>query len=146
MHSAISAAETCPRLWHVHCTRSMTEPAYTRNRAIVVRSPPSPTHLSFDGRFSHEIRLAGSTSVFVLRLFPKRTGTGRPSSHPSNTARAPGNSEHWFQPVCPGLVLSISVRLSVCLSATVTRRHCVKTTARSTVQFALSDSKMCLVF
>jgi len=30
---------------------------------------------------------------------------------------------------------------SVCLS----RRHCVKTTARSTVQFALSDSKMCLV-
>ena len=36
-----------------------------------------------------------------------------------------------------------SVRLSVCLS--VTRRYCVKTTARSTVQFALSDSKMCLV-
>jgi len=35
-----------------------------------------------------------------------------------------------------------SVRLSVCLS--VTRRYCVKTTARSTVQFALSDSKMCL--
>jgi len=32
---------------------------------------------------------------------------------------------------------------SVCLS--VTRRYCVKTTARSTVQFALSDSKMCLV-
>jgi len=31
------------------------------------------------------------------------------------------------------------VRLSVCLS------HAVKTTARSTVQFALSDSKMCLV-
>jgi len=36
-----------------------------------------------------------------------------------------------------------SVRPSVCLS--VTRRNCVKTTARSTVQFALSDSKMCLV-
>ena len=34
-----------------------------------------------------------------------------------------------------------SVCLSVCLS--VTRRYCVKTTARSTVQFALSDSKMC---
>ena len=33
-----------------------------------------------------------------------------------------------------------SVRLSV------TRRYCAKTTARSTVQFALSDSKMCLVF
>ena len=27
----------------------------------------------------------------------------------------------------------------------VTRRYCVKTTARSTVQFALLDSKMCLV-
>jgi len=32
---------------------------------------------------------------------------------------------------------------SVCPS--VTRRYCVKTTARSTVQFGLSDSKMCLV-
>jgi len=38
---------------------------------------------------------------------------------------------------------SNSVRLSVCLS--VTRRYCLKTTARSMVQFALSDSKMCLV-
>ena len=40
-----------------------------------------------------------------------------------------------------------SVRLSVCLSVrlSVTRRYCVKTTARSTVQFALTDSKMCLV-
>jgi len=36
-----------------------------------------------------------------------------------------------------------SVCPSVCLS--VTRRYCVKTTARNTVQFALSDSKMCLV-
>ena len=36
-----------------------------------------------------------------------------------------------------------SVRLSVCLS--VTRRYCVKTTARSTVQFAPLDRKMCLV-
>jgi len=36
-----------------------------------------------------------------------------------------------------------SVRLSVRLS--VTRRYWVKTTARSTVQFAPLDSKMCLV-
>jgi len=36
---------------------------------------------------------------------------------------------------------------SVCPSVrpSVTRRYCVKTTARSTVQFALLDSKMCLV-
>ena len=37
----------------------------------------------------------------------------------------------------------LSVRPSVCPS--VTRRYCVKTTARSTVQFAPLDSKMCLV-
>ena len=36
-----------------------------------------------------------------------------------------------------------SVRLSVCLS--VTGRYCVKTAARSTVQLAPLDSKMCLV-
>ena len=43
--------------------------------------------------------------------------------------------------VCP------SVCLSACLSVrpSVTRPYCVKTTARSTVQFALSDSKMHLV-
>jgi len=38
---------------------------------------------------------------------------------------------------------SNSVCLSVCPS--VTHRYCVKTTARSTVQFAPLDSKMCLV-
>ena len=42
-----------------------------------------------------------------------------------------------------GNSVRLSVRLTVCLS--VTRRNCVKTTARSTMQFALSDSKMCLV-
>ena len=42
---------------------------------------------------------------------------------------------------------SNSVCLSVCLSVrpSVTRRYCVKTAARSTVQFTLLDSKMCLV-
>jgi len=38
-----------------------------------------------------------------------------------------------------------SVCLSVCPSVRDTPRYCVKTTARSTIQFALSDSKMCLV-
>ena len=44
-------------------------------------------------------------------------------------------------------VLAIAIP-TVCLSVcpSVTRRYCVKTTARSTVQFALSDSKMCLAF
>jgi len=41
----------------------------------------------------------------------------------------------------------LSVCLSICLSVrpSVTRRYCVKTTARSMVQFAPLDSKMCLV-
>jgi len=41
----------------------------------------------------------------------------------------------------------ISYSNSACLSVwlSVTRRYCVKTTARSTVQFAPLDSKMCLV-
>jgi len=40
-----------------------------------------------------------------------------------------------------------SVCSSICLSVcpSVTRWFCVKMAARSTVQFALSDSKMCLV-
>jgi len=43
-------------------------------------------------------------------------------------------------------VLAIAIP-SVCLSVhlSFTRRYCVKTTARSTVEYALSDSKMCLV-
>ena len=43
--------------------------------------------------------------------------------------------------------LQVTARNSVCPSVclSVTRRYCVKTTARSTVQFALVDSKMCLV-
>jgi len=44
---------------------------------------------------------------------------------------------YYSNSVCP------SVCLSVCLS--VTRRYSVKKTARSTVQFGLSDSKMCLI-
>jgi len=44
-------------------------------------------------------------------------------------------------------VLAIAIP-SVCLSVcpSVTSRYYVKTTARSTVQFAVSDSNMCLVF
>jgi len=38
-----------------------------------------------------------------------------------------------------------SVCLCLSVRPSVTRRYCVKTTARSTVQFALSDSIMCLV-
>jgi len=38
-----------------------------------------------------------------------------------------------------------SVRPSVCLSVCLSHAGIVKTTARSTVQFALLDSKMCLV-
>jgi len=47
-----------------------------------------------------------------------------------------------FYSTLASAVLATAI-LSVCLS--VTRWYCVKMTARSTVQFALSDSKMCLV-
>jgi len=65
---------------------------------------------------------------------------------------SPGTVVHFYSaPQCShckrctsyGNYVRLSVRPSVCLS--VTRQYCVKTTARSTVQFALSDSKMCLV-
>ena len=39
----------------------------------------------------------------------------------------------------------LSVCPSVCQCPSVTRRYCVKTTARTTVQFALLYSEMCLV-
>ena len=47
----------------------------------------------------------------------------------------------------PSALLAATAIPSVCLSVcpSVTRRYCVKTTACSTVQFALSDSKMSLV-
>ena len=52
---------------------------------------------------------------------------------------------HFYSaPQCSHCKRCISYSKSVRLS--VTRQYCVKTTARTTVQFALSDSKMCLVF
>jgi len=50
-------------------------------------------------------------------------------------------------PQCSHCKRCTSYGNSVCMSVrpSVTRRYCVKTTARCTVHFALSDSKMCLV-
>jgi len=50
-------------------------------------------------------------------------------------------------PQCSHCKRCTSYSNSVCLSVrlSVALRYCVKMTARSTVQFALSDSKMCLV-
>jgi len=76
------------------------------------------------GRLPREPGLAGSPSVLQ-----------RAQCSHCNRSISYGNS------VCP------SVCLSVCPSVrpSVTRRYCVKTTARSAVQFAPLDSKMCLV-
>jgi len=59
---------------------------------------------------------------------------------------------HFYSaPQCSHCKRCTSYSISVCLSVwpsvrqSVTRRYCVETTARSTVQFALLDSKMCLV-
>jgi len=128
MHSAISAVETCPRLWHVHCTRSMVEPAYTRNREIVVRSP-SPTHLSFDGRFSHEIRLAAVPRRFLSSACSRRelALVARPVTHPTlpehretpstGSSRCVLVSSFLFPSVCP------SVRLSQSHAGIVSKRR-----------------------
>jgi len=53
----------------------------------------------------------------------------------------------YSEPQCSHCKRCTSYGISVCLSIcpSVTRRYCVKTTAHSTVQFALSDSKMCPV-
>ena len=40
------------------------------------------------------------------------------------------------------LLPSVSPSVCPCVRLSVTRRYCVKTTARSTLQFAVSDSKM----
>jgi len=47
--------------------------------------------------------------------------------------------------VCPSVCLSVRPSVRPTIRPSVTRRYCVKTTARSTVQFAPLDSKMCLV-
>jgi len=52
---------------------------------------------------------------------------------------------HYSAPQCSHCKRCISYSNSVSLRLSVTRRYSVKTTARSTVQFALLDSKMCLV-
>jgi len=56
--------------------------------------------------------------------------------------------QHFYSmPQCSHCKRCTSYSNSVCLSVCpfVTLRYCVKTTAPNTVQFALSDSKMCLV-
>jgi len=71
-----------------------------------------------------------ATRIYTVNLKEKLIFTAR-----RNARNSYGNS---FRP---------SVHLSLCLSVrlSVTRWYYVKTTARSTVQFALSDSTMCLV-
>jgi len=56
-------------------------------------------------------------------------------------------SPFYSAPQCSHCKRCTSYDNSVCLSVrpSVTRRYCVKTTERITVQFALLDSKMCLV-
>jgi len=81
--------------------------------------------------------------LFSLK-FPFPRGSPQPKRHLDRFSRfysAPQCSQCSHCKRCNSY--SNSVRPSVCLS--VTHRYCVKTTARSTVQFALSDSKMCLV-
>ena len=67
--------------------------------------------------------------------------TGPYTVLPDNSIFTP--CSHCKRCISYGNSVRLSVRPSVCLS--VTRLYCVKTTARSTMQFAPLDSKMCLV-
>ena len=80
----------------------------------------SHRHLRNNGRFSGEPRSAGSPR-FLQR----------------------DQCSHCKRCISYGNSVRPSVRLSV--RPSVTRRYCVKTTARSTMQFSPLDSKMCLV-
>jgi len=100
------------------CRRTVSDEQTTRSHFIelTVSAHHSPTYHSF---LSVKPAVPASTS----RDSPRRFYSAPQCSH------------------CKRCIsYSISVRLSVCLS--VTRRYCVKTTARSMVQFALSDRKM----
>ena len=85
----------------------------------------------YNRRYSLDISIKRSISAYslILRIFLQRAQC-------SHCKRCISYSNS----VCPSV--RPSVRLSVCPS--VTRRYFVKTTARSTVQFAPLDSKMCL--
>jgi len=70
--------------------------------------------------------------------------------HPISGALAPQNgitSRFYSAPQCIASAVLATAIPSVCpyVCLSVTRRYCVTTTERITVQFALSDSKMCLV-
>jgi len=95
-------------------------------------SPCWPTHIN------HIIKKATTRLCFLKEL--KRTGLS--NSHLFHFYSAPQRS-HCTRYTSYSNSVRPAVCLSICLS--VTRRHCVKTTARSTIKFALSDSKMCLV-
>ena len=83
----------------------------------------------------------GAKACFVFLLSRKRGVSATYPIRISTIFRARCNAR--IASAVLAIAIRLSLRLSVCPS--VIRRCCVKTTARSTVQFALSDSKMCLV-
>jgi len=80
----------------------------------------------------------------ILSTFLPPSYTAANCSRPNQWVTGTG---FYSSPQCSHCKRCTSYGNSVCLSVrlSVTRRYCVKMTARSTVQFALSDSKMCLV-
>jgi len=114
-----------------------------------------------------------SICFFFVGLYVREWGTYRPSEklvkaqclpHMPHNTTANFNGFRFLTTLLHGTILHHGDELTVqflqhaqcshckrCISygnsvrLSVTHRYCVKTTARSTVQFALSDSKMCLV-
>jgi len=97
----------------------MSEVASGKERTVFLQFVLVFQHLILDGTFMHMSIDQSTFTVFIARRNARIASAVLATTIPS---------------VCS------SVRPSV------TRRYCVKMTARSTVQFTLSDSKMCLVF
>ena len=135
MHmSAVGVVENCYRtvtacsearsirwafLWHfgnnVHCLLYYND--------FIICDLSTTKHCAFYG----EDQYCSIFSVSICYIFTARRNARIAGDVPATA----------IQSVC------LSVRLFV--RPSITRRYCLKTTARSTVQFALSDSKMCLV-
>ena len=111
-------------IWHTEIWPQLSVLWKTSSMTTTILWRPSLAHQASAGR----LMLCFCYLLSFLLLFTARRNARIASAVLATAIRS----------VCP----------SVCPSVrpSVTRRYCVKTTARSTVQFALSDSKMCLVF
>jgi len=97
----------------------------------------------------HTAQYSAATNIEEHRKAPRLYWTGKPGAAvTAQHAVAIFTTRRNARIASAVLAMAIpSVRLSVCPSVrlSVTRQYCVKRTERRMMQFALSDSKMCIV-